>query len=365
MIMKNTKNKKLKILSTPHGKIKAPFFMPIATRGAVKNLTPEDLKNIGAEIILSNTYHLFQRPGMDLLKKFKGLHNFMKWKGPILTDSGGYQVFSLSHKRKITEEGVKFNSEIDGKEIYLTPEKVIDIQLAIGSDIMMVLDECPPWPCTHEYAEKSLALTLRWAERAKKYFDKKMKKIPRNKRPLLFGIVQGSTFDDLRKKSAEELMKIGFDGYAIGGVSVGEPREEKTKIIKLVAKILPQDKPIYVMGYGKPDEIVEAVKLGADMFDCVIPTREARHGRLYKLKSEKISTKNNFYELIQITNSKHKSDKNPIDKNCKCYTCKNYSCAYINHLFNVKEPLAMRLATIHNLNFYLELMRILQKRKII
>lgn len=363
MSTKKTKNKRLKYLNTPHGKIQIPFFMPIATRGAVKNLTPEDLKNIGAEIILSNTYHLFQRPGMDLLKKFKGLHNFMKWQGPILTDSGGYQVFSLSHKRKIAEEGVRFNSEIDGKEIYLTPEKVIDIQLAIGSDIIMVLDECPPWPCTHEYAEKSLALTLRWAKRAKEYFDKKTKKIPKNKRPLLFGIVQGSTFNDLRKRSAEELMKIGFDGYAIGGVSVGEPREEKTKIIKMVAKILPQDKPIYVMGYGKPDEIVEAVRLGADMFDCVIPTREARHGRLYKLNSGKLSIKNNFYELVQITNSKHKMDKSPIDKNCSCYTCKNYSRAYINHLFNVKEPLAMRLATIHNLQFYLELMRKLQKRK--
>lgn len=363
----------IKYLQTRRGKIKIPFFMPIATRGAVKNLTPEDLKNLGAEIILSNTYHIFQRPGLDILKKFKGLHNFMNWKGPILTDSGGYQVFSLARRSlgeggiasrvKITKDGVKFNSEIDGKEIYLTPEKVIDIQLAIGSDIIMVLDECPPWPCTHEYAEKSLELTLRWAKRSKKHFELKTKNLKPKTKPLLFGIVQGSTFDDLRKKSAEELVKIGFDGYAIGGVSVGEPREEKTKIIKMIAKILPQDKPIYVMGYGKPDEIVEAVKLGADMFDCVIPTREARHGRLYTDLKLKTKDSKPIYKALQITNSKFKKDIKPLDEKCKCYTCKNYSRAYINHLFNVKEPLAMRLTTIHNLHFYLEMMKKLQNQK--
>ena len=331
--------------------------MPIATRGAVKNLTPEELKTIGAQIILSNTYHLFQRPGLDILKKFNGLHGFMKWKGPILTDSGGYQVFSLAHKRKIAEEGVRFTSEIDGKEIFLTPEKVIDIQLAIGSDIIMVLDECPPWPCTKEYAEKSLELTLRWANRSKMHFENKVKKIPKNKRPLLFGIVQGSTFSDLRKKSAEELLKIGFDGYAIGGVSVGEPTKEKCRIIKTVAQILPQNKPIYVMGFGKPEEIVQAVKYGADMFDCVIPTREARHGRIY------IKNKNLKFKELQITNAKFKLDTKPLDENCNCYTCKNYSRAYINHLFKIKESLAQRLATIHNLQFYLELMRKLQKKK--
>lgn len=331
-----------------------PAFMPIATRGAVKNLTPEELKTIGAQIILSNTYHLFQRPGLDILKKFGGLHDFMKWKGPILTDSGGYQVFSLSHKRKITEEGVRFTSEIDGKEIFLTPEKVINIQLAIGSDIIMILDECPPWPCTKEYAEKSLALTLTWAARSKKHFEKKIKNIPKNKRPLLFGIVQGSTFSDLRKKSAEELLKIGFDGYAIGGVSVGEPTKEKYRIIKTAAKILPQDKPIYVMGFGKPEEIVQATKYGADMFDCVIPTREARHGRIY------IKNKNLKFKELQITNAKFKLDKKPLDENCDCYTCNNYSRAYINHLFKIKESLAQRLATIHNLHFYLELVKNLQ-----
>lgn len=359
--------KKLKSFATPHGKFNLPAFMPIATRGAVKNLTPEDLKEIGAEIILSNTYHLFQRPGLEVLKKFNppaggqgALHNFMKWSGPILTDSGGYQVFSLAHKRKITEEGVRFISEIDGKEIFLTPEKAIDIQLAIGSDIIMVLDECPPYPASYEYAKKSLDLTLKWAERSKKHFDKKTKKIPKNKRPLLFGIIQGSTFADLRKKSAEELIKIGFDGYAIGGVSVGEPRKEKTKIIKLVAPILPKDKPIYVMGYGKPDEIVEAVRLGADMFDCVIPTREARHGRIYINNSPSLS-KSYKYKELQIANSKFKLDAKPLDENCKCYTCRNYSRAYIHHLFKVKESLAQRLATIHNLYFYLELMRKLQK----
>lgn len=349
-----------------------PAFMPIATRGAVKNLTPEELKEIGAEIILSNTYHLFQRPGLEVLKKFNppaggqgALHNFMKWSGPILTDSGGYQVFSLAHKRKITEEGVRFISEIDGKEIFLTPEKAIDIQLAIGSDIIMVLDECPPYPASYEYAKKSLDLTLKWADRSKKHFDKKTKEISKNKRPLLFGIVQGSTFADLRKKSAKELIKIGFDGYAIGGVSVGEPRKEKTKIIKLVSPILPKDKPIYVMGYGKPDEIVEAVRLGANMFDCVIPTREARHGRLYiggklKVESRKLKGKN-LYKELQITNSKFKLDTKPLDENCKCYTCRNYSRAYIHHLFKVKEFLAQRLTTIHNLHFYLDLLTKLRK----
>lgn len=368
--MKIGKFKKLKYFTTPHGKFNLPAFMPIATRGAVKNLTPEDLKEIGAEIILSNTYHLFQRPGLEVLKKFKGLHNFMQWSGPILTDSGGYQVFSLAHKRKITEEGVKFTSEIDGKEIFLTPEKAIDIQLAIGSDIIMVLDECPPYPASYEYAKKSLDLTLKWAERSKKHFELKVKPARLNhsggslklkdRKPLLFGIVQGSTFADLRKKSAEELVKIGFDGYAIGGVSVGEPRKEKTKIIKLVAPILPKDKPIYVMGYGKPDEIVEAVRLGADMFDCVIPTREARHGRIYINNSLSLS-KGYKYKELQITNRKFKLDTKPLDEKCKCYTCRNYSRAYIHHLFKVKESLAQRLTTIHNLYFYLELMRKLQK----
>lgn len=364
------RQKKIKYLQTPHGKFKLPAFMPIATRGAVKNLTPEDLKNVGAEIILSNTYHLFQRPGLDVLKKFKGLHNFMKWSAPILTDSGGYQVFSLSHKRKITEEGVKFNSEIDGKEIYLTPEKAIDIQVTIGSDIIMVLDECPPYPCDYEYAKKSMELSLRWAKRCKDHFDKIQNRktklntdSPKNMRPLLFAIVQGSIYQDLREESARSLLKIGFDGYAIGGVSVGEPREEKTKIIKTVAKILPKDKPIYVMGYGKPDEIVEAVKIGANMFDCVIPTREARHGRIYVMGSS-INAQNlksaKFYATLQITNNKYKLDQKPLDKNCQCYTCKNYSRGYLYHLFNVKEPLAQRLATIHNLHFYLGIMKKLQ-----
>lgn len=367
--MKTEKTKKIKYFDTPHGRFNLPAFMPIATRGAVKNLTPEELKEIGAEIILSNTYHLFQRPGLEVLKKFNppaggqgALHNFMKWSGPILTDSGGYQVFSLAHKRKITEEGVKFTSEIDGKEIFLTPEKAIDIQLAIGSDIIMVLDECPPYPCSHEYAKKSLDLTLKWADRSKKHFDKKTKEISKNKRPLLFGIIQGSTYKDLRKKSAEELIKIGFDGYAIGGVSVGEPRKEKTKIIKLVAPILPKDKPIYVMGYGKPDEIVEAVRLSANMFDCVIPTREARHGRIYAKSEKRKGEREKFkHKELQIANRKFKLDTRPLDEKCKCYTCRNYSRAYIHHLFKVKESLGARLTTIHNLYFYLDLLTKLRK----
>lgn len=373
-------------LVLPHGEVQTPCFMPIATRGAVKNLTPEELKELGAEIILGNTYHLWQKPGPEIIKKSGGLHKFMSWPGPILTDSGGYQVFSLAKRRKITDKGVKFRSEIDGRELILTPEKSVEIQLALGSDIIMVLDECPPWPCSHAYAENSLALTLDWAKRCKEYFNKKFPiskshfpnkfqitnyklqktnyKLP--KRPLLFGIVQGSVYKDLREKSAKELMKIGFDGYAIGGVSVGEPFREKIKVLKWTVPLLPKDQPRYLMGLGRPEEIITAVSFGIDMFDCVIPTREARHGRLYKFKIQKSKIKmtnqnSKFYETLQITNSQFKNDFRPVDKNCDCYTCRNFSRAYLNHLFKIRESLALRLATIHNLRFYLELMRKIRK----
>lgn len=354
------------ILKLPRGKVKTPFFLPIATKGAVKNLTPEELKNLGAEIILSNTYHLYQRPGLDILKKFGGLHNFMNWNRPILTDSGGYQVFSLSKIRKITEKGVEFQSEMDGKKIFLTPEKSIEAQLAIGSDIIMVLDECTPYPCNYEDAKKSMELSLKWAKRCKDYFNLRTSHVHRLKKPLLFGIVQGSVYKDLREQCAKELVKIDFDGYAIGGVSVGEPRAEKIKIVEWIAPLLPKDKPRYLMGLGKPDEIVEAVNLGMDMFDCVIPTREARHGRLYinnlKVESKKLKVIN-FYKTIIITNAKFKKDLKPIDKHCDCYTCKNYSAAYLHHLFKTSEPLGMRLATIHNLKFYLDLMKLFRNKK--
>ncbi len=356
------KGRRIGILKTPHGNIHTPFFMPIATRGAVKNLSPDELHKLKSEIILSNTYHLIQRPGLDVLKKQKGLHEFMGWQRPILTDSGGYQVFSLSKYRKLTDEGVTFASEIDGSRIDLTPESVIDAQLIIGSDIIMVLDECPPWPCTYEYAERSLALTLRWAERSKKHFCSRMKKrgVSTSKRPLLFGIVQGSTYKKLRDVSVKELVKFDFDGYAIGGLAVGEPKAIRNKVLRWNTSLLPKDKPRYVMGVGKPEDIVDAVQRGADMFDCVIPTREARHGRLYLRKPKKTIEKSGFYEIINIRKSIFANDKQPIDARCKCSTCQTYSRSYIRHLFSIQEGLALRLTTIHNLSFYLSLMRELQ-----
>ncbi|MDP1846106.1 MAG: tRNA guanosine(34) transglycosylase Tgt [Candidatus Moranbacteria bacterium] len=393
-------------LETKSGTVKTPFFLPIATKGAVKNLCPEELRNLGAEILLGNTYHLWLRPGHKLVQKAGGIHSFMNWDGPILTDSGGYQVFSLAGKRqtrgltssrlevrprigevKISEKGVEFSDPIDGKKHFMSPEKSIEIQLALGSDIIMVLDECPPYPCSREYAKKSLELTTRWAKRCKDYFDKKIKKgstlgnslvnsqgRKRSNlgRPLLFGIIQGSVYKDLRQESARQLLELGFDGYAIGGVAVGEPREKMREILEWVLPMLPEDKPRYLMGLGRPEELVFAVKHGIDMFDCVIPTRNARHGSLFVWKDKngslastveaKLPKPANFYKTINITNEKFKKDFSPIDKTCKCYTCQNYTRAYLRHLFSVQEPLAGRLATIHNLKFYLDLMKMLQNR---
>lgn len=350
--------------------------MPIATKGAVKSLSPEELKKLGAQIVLGNTYHLWLRPGSSLIKKAGGLHKLMNWPGPILTDSGGFQVFSLgdrlrknikdgakTSKVKLSDEGVEFSDPVDGSKHFLTPEKSIQIQLDLGSDIIMCFDECPPYPATHEYAKKSLELTTRWAERCKKYFDQQTKKLPREKRPLLFGIIQGSIYKDLREESARQILSLDLDGYAIGGVAVGEPREYFWKVLKWVLPLLPEDKPRYLMGLGRPEEIVKAVKLGVDMFDCVIPTREARHGRLYKFKIKSAKLKaDNFYETIQISNEKYKKDLAPIDKRCDCYACKNFSRAYIRHLFATAEPFGLRLATIHNLRFYLQLIELLKER---
>lgn len=335
--------------------------MPIATRGAVKHVLSQELEGLGAEIILANTYHLLQRPGLAVLKKFGGLHGFMRWSRPILTDSGGYQVFSLSHKRKITEKGVRFRSEIDGKEVFLTPENVVEAQLAIGSDIIMVLDECPPYPAKHSYMEKSLERTIRWAKRAKVYFEKRMKALHPKKRPLLFGIIQGGTYKDLREKSVKEMVKIEFDGYAIGGVSVGEPRASKQKEIMWSLKYLPENKPRYLMGLGKPEEIVWAVKRGVDMFDCIIPTREARHGKLYVMKKP-ASIGGDFYRTINIKKEAFAKDAKPIDAHCPCVACKNFSRAYLRHLFSVNEMLGQHLATLHNLAFYLRLMQTLRRK---
>lgn len=359
-LLSTSKNIRLGSVKTPHGRFPTPTFMPIATRGAVKHLLPDELKRLGATIILSNTYHLQQRPGLDVLKKMKGLHELMGWKGPILTDSGGYQVFSLSHKRTITDEGVTFRSEIDGSKIHLTPESVIDAQLIIGSDILMVLDECPPWPCDYEYAKRSLERTVSWAERSKKHFDKmiKRKRFTPSKHPLLFGIVQGSSYRDLREKSAKDLCALGFDGYAIGGLAVGEPAKERKKTLSWVTKLLPENKPRYLMGVGKPEDIVEAVRCGVDMFDCVIPTREARHGRLY-IRKKKFDKKE-FYTLLNMKNVIYKHDKRPVDASCACPLCSQFSRAYLRHLFSIEEPLAQRLASLHNLTFFLSLISEIQ-----
>jgi len=412
-ILKKDKKTKRRVgeLDTRRGVVKTPFFMPIATKGAVKSLTPEDLKSLGAQMILGNTYHLWLRPGMEIIKRAGDLHKFMNWSGPILTDSGGYQIFSLGEKIKsqfpisnfqnkerlsqvkIKDEGVEFRDPLNGDKYFLTPEKSIEIQLALGSDIIMVLDECPAFPCTRKQAEIAVKRTTDWAKRCKVYFERKeisksqipiSKRIPNPSprlrrveagksqnqnsinRPLLFGIVQGGIYKDLRERSTRELLKIGFDGYAIGGVAVGEPRKYLATVLEAVMPFLPEGKPRYLMGLGKPEEIVSAVNAGIDMFDCVIPTREARHGKLYKFKAQnsklKITTQNSklFYKTINILNSRFAKDYQPIDKNCSCYTCQNYTRAYLHHLFKVGEPLSLRLATIHNLRFYLGLMESLR-----
>lgn len=328
--------------------------MPIATQATVKGLTISQIKNLGAQILLSNTYHLFLRPGLNTIKKAKGLHNFMGWKGPILTDSGGYQVFSLSKKRKVSDKGVEFQSEIDGKSIFLSPAQAIKIQNVLGSDIIMCLDECVKWPCTKIETQKAVDRTSAWAKLCKNAHKRQ------NINRMLFGIVQGSVYKDLRAKSAKELIKIGFNGYAIGGLTLGEPIKETYGAIQSAIQELPLNKPRYLMGAGKPEQIVEAVKMGVDMFDCVIPTRNARHGLLYT-RSNKIDPSGrlstNFYKKIHITNAKYKNDFKPLDSNCSCYACQNFSRAYIRHLFMAKEQLGKTLATIHNLAFYLDLMK--------
>lgn len=348
---------------TSHGKLQTPFFMPIATRGAVKFLHNDDFKKLQNQILLSNAYHLYLKPGLEIIKKAGGLHKFMNWDKPILTDSGGYQVFSLAKMRKIEEKGVRFKSTYDGSEHFFTPEKVIEIQETLNSDIMMALDECPPYPCTYEYAKASQEMTTRWAARCKKYFQSssgdslslRSKNPSLRTRALLFGIVQGSVYKDLRIKSAKELVAMDFDGYAIGGLAVGEPIEEMYKILDIVCPLLPKDKPRYLMGVGQPEQILEAVKRGVDMFDCVLPTRNARHGFLYINSG-----------ILRIKSEKYKEDFKPLDPACECATCKSgYTRAYIRHLFNVDEPLAMRLTSIHNLHFYLQLMQEIKKCDII
>lgn len=363
---KTTKARKGRLI-TLHGEIDTPFFMPIATKGAVKGLSSDELQTLNVQIILSNTYHLFLRPGSKIIKKAGGLHQFMSWPNPILTDSGGYQVFSLAKLREIEDQGVFFRSHLDGKKYLLTPEKTIEIQKDFGSDIMMVLDECVVYPSKYKYVKKSVELTSRWAERCKiqnakiKVQNENEKfKNTKIKKQLLFGIVQGGVYKDLRKKSAEDLIKIGFDGYAIGGLAVGEPRKKMFEIIDYTTKILPKDKPRYLMGVGMPKEMLEAVKHGIDMFDCVIPTRNARHGFLFS-KLEMSDFKKMDYEIIRIVNKKYKQDFTSLDSSCDCYTCQNFSKAYLHHLFISEDFLGQRLATIHNIRFYMKLMEQIRK----
>ncbi|MFH2136746.1 MAG: tRNA guanosine(34) transglycosylase Tgt [Patescibacteria group bacterium] len=353
-ILKISKKSRARLgkLKLAHGTVATPFFMPIATKASVKTLDSAEILNLGAEIILSNTYHLLLRPGMEVMKKAGGLHKFMNWGGPILTDSGGYQIFSLAKQRKITRDGAIFRSHIDGKQFTLTPELALEIQKNIGSDIAMILDVCAPYPATRKVAEEAARLTTAWAVRSKKI---------KNKNQLMFGIVQGSVYKDLRLQSARELMDLNFDGYAIGGLAVGEPRKDMFKILDYVIPELPAEKPHYLMGVGQPEEIVEAVRRGIDMFDCVLPTRNARHGLIYIFKGKAENFRPGFYQTLHITNEKFKKDFSPIDKNCSCPTCKNYTRAYLRHLFIAGEPLGLRLATIHNVHFYLELMRKIRK----
>jgi queuine tRNA-ribosyltransferase len=325
-------------ITTPHGVARTPIFMPVGTRATVKTMTPEDLKTVGAEIILSNTYHLYLRPGHELIRKLGGLHRFMGWDRPILTDSGGYQVFSHSELRKISEEGVRFQSHLDGSYHFLTPESATGIQEALGADIIMCFDECAPYPSTYDYVLGSTEMTLRWALRCKQAKSRADQ--------ALFGIVQGGMYRDLRERCAGELAEIGFDGYAIGGLSVGETKPLMYEVTEYTADALPVDRPRYLMGVGTPEDLVEGVALGVDMFDCVMPTRNARTGTLFT----------SFGKLV-IRNAQYSEDERPVDPECGCYTCRNFSRAYLRHLFMSGEILALRLNTLHNLSYYLELMR--------
>lgn len=322
---------------TAHGAFQTPAFMPIATQGSVKGVAPDRLREIGAEIVLTNTYHLHLRPSSELIREMGGVQEFIGWRGPMLSDSGGFQVFSLSKLRKVTDDGVRFQSHLDGAEVFFTPEKVIEIQQNLGVDIMMVLDECLAQPATEADTEKSLALTTSWAKRARKCEV-------RNEASM-FGIVQGGMYPQFRTRSVEELAALDFDGYAIGGLSVGEPIPQMYEIGAHTAALLPKDHVRYLMGVGTPTDIVTAVGFGIDMFDCVIPTRSARFGRLYTETGH-----------LNIRNAAFRADKNPLDQTCDCYTCKNFSRAYLSHLIHAKEALFVELASLHNLRFYLRLM---------
>jgi queuine tRNA-ribosyltransferase len=325
-------------LELAHGKMETPAFMPVGTYGTVKAMSPLELKEIGAHIILGNTFHLWLRPGLEVIAAHGGLHKFMGWDKPILTDSGGFQVFSLGAMRKISEEGVKFKNPINGDTCFLTPEESMHIQKVLNSDIVMIFDECTPYPATHEEAHKSMELSLRWAKRSKEAHQ--------GNENALFGIIQGGMFEDLRDISLNGLMSIDFDGFAIGGLSVGEPKEDMKRILAYTAPKMPQNKPRYLMGVGTPEDLVEAVSQGIDMFDCVMPTRNARNGWLFTQ-----------YGDVKIKNAFYKNDMQPLDADCQCYTCQNFTRAYLHHLHKVGEILGARLNTIHNLHYYQVLMQ--------
>ena len=342
-------------LKTGHGLIETPAFMPVGTQGSVKAVSSRELRELNTQIVLGNTYHLFVRPGLHVIRHFGGLHSFMNWDGPILTDSGGYQIFSLAKLRKITEEGVHFQNHVDGTPAFISPEIAMEIQAALGSDIAMVLDECPPWPCDYDYAARSIEMTARWAARCKRSVEAGVSPARSNNAAdtaaatadqLLFGIVQGATFPELRKQSALAAVEIGFDGYAIGGVSVGEPEEEMMRAVESSASFLPENKPRYAMGLGTPPQLLELMAHGMDMFDCVLPTRLARNGTAFAATG-----------TLNLKNAEFARDKNPIEQGCACQACQEYTRGYIRHLIKAEEILGLRLITLHNLHFYLDLMR--------
>ena len=344
-------------LKTRQGTIETPAFIPVGTQGSVKAVSSQELRELNTQIVLGNTYHLFVRPGLEVIRHFGGLHRFMNWDGPILTDSGGFQIFSLAKLRKITEEGVHFQNHVDGTPAFVSPEIAMEIQASLGSDIAMVLDECPPWPCEYQYAARSMELTTRWARRCKQAWSNgvmerwtkgsaSINPQPSNLNPLLFGIVQGGAFQDLRKQSAMAAVEIGFDGYAVGGVSVGEPEEEMMRAVESSAPFLPEDKPRYAMGLGTPPQLLELIARGMDMFDCVLPTRLARNGTAFTATG-----------TLNLKNAEFACDKNPVEPGCACPACREYSRGYIRHLVKAEEILGLRLITLHNLHFYLALMR--------
>lgn len=333
-------------IKTMHGEIDTPNFAPVGTGGAIKTLTASEVKEAGVQFILSNAYHLYLKPGKDVIKRASGLHKFMNWQGPIITDSGGYQIFSLAPLRKIKANGVEFQSHIDGSTHFLTPESIIEFQQVLESDIIMVLDECVHYPASRDYVEQSLKLTTDWARRSKSFY----KLQTTNYKQQIFGIVQGGTYTDLRKQAVKQLIDIGFDGYAIGGLSVGEPRDLMYEMLNVTVQLLPDNKARYLMGVGMPEDIFQAVENGIDIFDCVIPTRNGRNGTAFTSEGK-----------LVIRNADYTKDFKPVDPKCNCFCCKNYTRAYIRHLFNIDEILALRLLSLHNIIFYVILMKNIRK----